>query len=337
MFKSFKHTCLAATAVISALTSIYAASEEKLVIYTARKEHLVKPLFDLYTKQTGVKIDYITDKAGPLITRLQAEGKNTPADLLITVDAGNLWQAKDKGVLQPIESSTLQKNLPAYLRDPSNHWYGLSVRARTMVYATDRVKPAELSTYTNLADKKWEGRLCLRTSKKVYNQSLVATVIERLGTDKTEQVVKGWVSNLAAPVFSNDTMAMEAVAAGQCDVTVVNTYYFGRLIKAKPKTKLKLFWANQQTTGTHVNVSGAGVTKYAKHKATAVKFLEWLSTPTAQKIFADANMEYPANKTVKPAKLVASWGEFKADQLNVEIAGKKQAEAIKLMDRAGYK
>ncbi|MCX4027147.1 extracellular solute-binding protein [Endozoicomonas sp. SM1973] len=337
MLKSLKHTCLAATAVISAFTSIYVAAEEKLVVYTARKEHLVKPIFDLYTKQTGVKIDYITDSAGPLITRLQAEGKNTPADLLITVDAGNLWQAQDKGVLQSVKSKTLEQNIPAHLRDPNSHWFGLSVRARTMVYATDRVKLEELSTYANLADKKWDGRLCLRTSKKVYNQSLVATIIERLGKEKTEQVVKGWVNNLAAPVFSNDTMAMEAVAAGQCDVTVVNTYYYGRLLKEKPDTKLKLFWANQKTTGTHVNVSGAGVTKYAKHKAAAVKFLEWLSTPSAQKIFADANMEYPANSAVKPAKLVASWGEFKADQLNVDIAGRKQAEAIKLMDRAGYK
>ena len=313
-----------------------AAKNDELVIYSARKEHLVKPLFDLYTEKTGTKIRYITDKAGPLLARLEAEGKNTPADLLITVDAGNLWQASKQGVLQSVKSDVLEKNIPANLRDENGDWFGLSVRARTLVYAADRMKADELKGYEDLADARWKGRLCLRTSKKVYNQSLVATMVERLGEDTTEKVLEGWVNNLAAPVFSNDTRAMEAVAAGICDVTVVNTYYFGRLQKKKPDNGLKIFWANQDSSGVHVNISGAGVTRYAKHKEAAIDFLEWMSTEEAQHIIADSNMEYPANASVAPSELVSSWGKFDADKLNVAIAGEKQTKAVQLMDKARY-
>ncbi|RRJ83517.1 extracellular solute-binding protein [Aestuariirhabdus litorea] len=327
---------MAAAALVSASSTLALAAEE-LVVYSARNEQLIKPLFDAYTAKTGVEIKFVTDKEGPLLARLQAEGANTPADLLITVDAGNLWQAAKQGVLQPVGSSVLEQNIPAHLRATNNEWFGLSVRARTLVYSSERVKPAELSTYEALAEPQWKGRLCLRTSKKVYNQSLVATLIERHGEEQAEAIVKGWVDNLAAPVFSNDTKAMDAVAAGQCDVAIVNTYYFGRLEKKDPSIKLKLFFANQQTSGVHVNVSGAGVTKYSKNVAGAVKFLEWMSSAEAQNLIADGNMEYPANPAVKPSAMVAAWGEFKQDDLNVEVAGSRQAEAIKLMDRAGYR
>ncbi|MGY0218154.1 extracellular solute-binding protein [Endozoicomonadaceae bacterium StTr2] len=330
-------TAIAATATVGFSVSALAAEKsDELVVYSARKEHLIKPLFDLYTQKTGTKFRYITDKPGPLMARLEAEGKASPADLLITVDAGNLWQASNKGLLQAIESNTLKANIPSHLRDPNNTWYGLSVRARTLVYAGDRVKEKELSSYEDLAGPEWKGRLCLRTSKKVYNQSLVATMVERMGEPKAEEVVKGWVANLAAPVFSNDTKAMKAVAAGQCDVTIVNTYYFGRLQKKNPDTNLKLFWANQDSSGVHVNVSGAGVTRHAKHPEAAQKFLEWLSTPEAQSVFADKNMEYAANPAVKPSQQVADWGDFRQDDLNVSSAGQLQATAIKLMDRVRY-
>ncbi|WP_461535632.1 extracellular solute-binding protein [Spongorhabdus nitratireducens] len=330
-------TAIAATATVGFSVSALAAEKsDELVVYSARKEHLIKPLFDLYTQKTGTKFRYITDKPGPLMARLEAEGKASPADLLITVDAGNLWQASNKGLLQAIESNTLKANIPSHLRDPNNTWYGLSVRARTLVYAGDRVKEKELSSYEDLAGPEWKGRLCLRTSKKVYNQSLVATMVERMGEPKAEEVVKGWVANLAAPVFSNDTKAMKAVAAGQCDVTIVNTYYFGRLQKKNPDTNLKLFWANQDSSGVHVNVSGAGVTRHAKHPEAAQKFLEWLSTPEAQSVFADENMEYAANPAVKPSQQVADWGNFRQDDLNVSSAGQLQATAIKLMDRVRY-
>lgn len=332
----FLSAALAVTPAVAEKEAVAKENGEELVIYSSRKDHLVKPLFDLYSQETGTKISFITDKEAPLIARLQAEGENTPADLLITVDAGNLWQAKQKGVLQPYDGAEINDNIPQHLRDSENYWTGLSVRARTIVYDTRRVQPEQLSTYSALANPEWQGKLCLRTSKKVYNQSLVATMIERLGTEKTEAVVKGWIDNLAAPVFANDTQAMEAVIAGQCDLTVVNTYYFGRLQKADPKTPLKLFFANQESNGTHVNVSGAGITKHAKNKAEAQKFLTWLTTAPAQKIFAEVNLEYPAADGAIWAEQVESWGRFKQDQLNVNAAGRLQTEAVMLMDRAGY-
>ena len=318
------------------LVPTYALAEE-VVVYSARNEHLIKPLFDRYTAETGVPVKYITDKAGPLLQRLRAEGKRTPADLLITVDAGNLWHAAESGVLAEIDSAVLTANVPVNLRDPGGRWFGLSERARTIVYSTERVQPTDLGSYEDLAEPKWKGRLCLRTSKKVYNQSLVATLIARHGETEAERIVRGWVDNLAAAPFSNDTKAMQAVAAGQCDVTIVNTYYFGRLQKEQPDIELALFWANQDSSGTHINVSGAGVTRHAKHPEAARKLLEWLSSEAAQGEFAARNMEFPVNPKGAADATVTAWGDFKADELNVNVAGRLQSAAIRLMDRAGYR
>ncbi|MEN8262512.1 MAG: extracellular solute-binding protein [Nitrospirota bacterium] len=334
MKKSTLVMILALVFVFQALAVAYAS---EVVVYSARKEHLIKPLFDAYTKETGVEINYLTDKAGPLMEKIRAEGKNTPADLLITVDAGNLWYAAKSGVLESVDLNVLQKNVPDYLRDPGNRWFGLSVRARTIVYSTERVKPSELSSYEALAGPEWKGRLCLRTSKKVYNQSLVAMMIAEHGVEKSESIVKGWVGNLAAKPFSNDTKVMQAIVAGQCDVGIVNTYYYGRLLKKDPKLPLSLYWPDQQGNGVHVNVSGAGLVKYSKNKDEALKLLAWLSSEKAQNLFADSNMEYPVNPSVKPHPNVAAWGDFKKNLINVSKAGELQAEAIKLMDRAKYK
>ncbi|MEW6133535.1 MAG: Fe(3+) ABC transporter substrate-binding protein [Pseudomonadota bacterium] len=324
-----------------AVLALTAVSAEEVVVYSARNEQLIKPLFDAYTKETGVKVKFVTDKEGPLLARLKAEGANTPADMLMTVDAGNLWQASEEGLLRPVKSRVLEANVPAHLRDPDNEWFGLSIRARTIVYNKDRVKPSELSTYEDLADPKWKGRLCLRTSKKVYNQSLVAMMIHEYGEAKTEDIVQGWVANLAAPPFPDDTKAMEAVAAGQCDVTLVNTYYFGRLMKKKPNLPLAIFWPNQnlkaRDAGVHVNISGAGVTRHARNPDGAIRLLEWLSSEKAQNLYADGNLEYPVNPRVKPAESVAAWGGFRQNLINVKQAGALQAKAVKLMDRAGYK
>jgi len=317
------------------------ALAEEVVVYSARNEQLIKPLFDSYTRDTGVQVKFITGGEGPLMERLRAEGQNTPADLLLTVDAGNLWQAAHTGLLRPISSKTLQDNVPAHLRDPGNEWFGLSVRARTLVYNSSQLKPADLSSYEDLADPKWRGRLCLRTAKKVYNQSLVAMMITEHGEPKAEAIVKGWVSNLATAPFPDDTKAMEAVANRQCDVTVVNTYYFGRLMEKTPNLPLAIFWPNQnlggKDAGVHVNVSGAGVTRHAKNPAGAQKLIEWLSSDKAQNLFADNNLEYPVNPRVKPDVTVAAWGSFKPSLINVKEAGSMQAQAVKLMDRAGYK
>ena len=310
---------------------------EEIVVYSARNEQLIKPLFDAYTKETGTEITFITDKAGPLLQRLKAEGKNTRADLLITVDAGNLWHAAREDVLQPVDSEVLQKNIPPHLRDPGNQWFGLSLRSRTIVYSTERVKPSDLSTYEALGEPQWKNKLLLRTSKKVYNQSLVAMLIAEHGEQKAENIVLSWVNNLAAKPFSNDTKVMEGILAGQGDVGIVNTYYFGRLLKKNPELKLALFWPNQKSTGVHVNISGAGVTKYAKNKESAINFLVWLSSEKAQNLFADANMEYPVNESVATHPYVAAWGEFKASEQNLANAGQLQKQAIQLMDRADYR
>jgi len=313
------------------------AHAEPVVVYSARIEQLIKPMFDAFTKDTGIGVKFVTDKEGALLARLKAEGKNTPADMLITADAGNLWEAAREGLLRPVESRVLETNIPAYLRDPQNQWFGLSVRARTIIYNTQKVKPSDLSTYEALAEPKWKGRLCLRTSKKVYNQSLVAMMIAEHGEAKTEQIVKGWVANLAIDPLSDDTKAMEYVAAGQCDVTLANTYYYGRLMEKNPSLPLAIFWPNQAGSGVHVNISGAGVTRYAHNAPAAIKLLEFLSSEKAQNLFADVNMEYPVNPKVKPDPVVAGWGAFKQNPINVTKAGELQAEAVKLMDRAGYR
>ncbi|HCY63017.1 MAG TPA: Fe(3+) ABC transporter substrate-binding protein [Oxalobacteraceae bacterium] len=328
-------TLLAAS--IAALSFASPAFADEVVVYSARIEQLIKPLFDAYTKQTGTTIKFVTDKEGPLLEKLKAEGANTPADLLITVDAGNLWQAAHEGLLRPVKSTVLNTNIPAHLRDPGNQWFGLSVRARTIFFNKDKVKPEELSTYEDLASPKWKNRLCLRTSKKVYNQSLVAMMIAEHGEAKTEQIVKGWVGNLATDVFSDDTKMLEAIGAGQCDVGIANTYYYGRLIEKKPSLPIGIFWANQKTGGVHVNVSGAGVTKHARNPAGAQKLIEWLSSEQAQNLYTDAGMEYPVNPKVKPDPVLVSWGSFKPNLINVSKAGELQATAVKLMDRAGYK
>lgn len=334
--KPLRYALLSLLALLPlAFAPVQAADE--IVVYSARNEQLIKPLFDAYTKETGVNIQFVTGQEGPLLARLKAEGKNTPADLLITVDAGNLWQAAQEGVLAKVESKTLHDNIPAHLRDPDGYWYGLSVRARTIVYNTQKVKPADLASYEGLGAAQWKGRLCLRSSKKVYNQSLVAMMIARLGEQKTEEIVRSWVTNLATEPHSDDTKEMEAIAAGQCDVGIVNTYYYGRLMKSKPELPLALYWPNQNDRGVHVNISGAGITQHAKHAQAALKFLEWLSGDKAQHLFADSNLEFPANPQVQPDPLVASWGAFKQDTINVAEAGKLQARAVMLMDRAGYK
>lgn len=334
-----KLLCLLLVSVVA--PGVQAAKPAEVVVYSARNEQLIKPLFDAYSKESGVTITFVTDKEGPLLARLKSEGENTPADLLITVDAGNLWQAKQEGLLQAVDSATLQHNVPEHLRDPDNYWFGLSVRARTLFYNPNQVKVEQLSTYQALADKTWEGRLCLRSSKKVYNQSLVAMMIAKDGEAATEQVVKGWVKNLAAPPFPDDTKLLEAVGAGLCAVGIANTYYYGRLMKDHPELPIKIFWPNQSVTGqqgegVHVNVAGAGVTRYARNRKQAVKLLEWMSSAKAQNLFADDNMEYPVNPAIQPAATVAAWGSFKPNLINVAKAGELQAQAVKLMDRAGY-
>ena len=322
---------------VSSMSAVQAASDESVTVYSSRKEHLIKPLFQAFTQDTGVKVKYLTGKGGALIERLKLEGKKTPADMFMTVDAGNLWYAGSQDLFQSVKTDTIKNNIPAHLRDPQGLWTGLSVRARTIVYSTDRVKPSELSTYADLALPKWKNRLCLRTSKKIYTKSLTASVIYNQGKDKAGDIISGWVNNLAATPNAKDSHVMNAILAGQCDVGLVNTYYYGRLIEKNPDLALKLFWANQKTTGVHVNISGAGVTKHASNVAGAIRLLEWLSSDKAQAIYGALNKEYPANPNIAFDEVVSAWGVFKQDKMNLSQAGILQADAVKLMQIKGYR
>ena len=314
-----------------------ASDDQVVTIYSSRNEQLIKPLLDKYTEETGVKIELVTDKTGPLMARLDAEGKNTPADMLLTVDAGNLWQAAEQGLLQPVTSSVLETNVPAKYRDPKGLWTGLSLRARTIFYDPSKVDSAQLSTYADLADPKWKGKLCLRSSKAVYNQSLVASMTENLGAEKTEQIIRGWVDNLATDVFSDDTSMLEAIAAGQCEVGIANSYYYGRLLDEKPDFPVKIFWANQDTSGTHVNISGAGVIANSDNPTGALKVMEWLSSAEAQGLYASSDKEYPVKEGIDESELLRSWGPFKQDAISVQKFGALQTQSIQMMDKAGYK
>lgn len=320
-----------------AATAAPAAPVGPLVVYSERKPPLLDPVLAAYTAETGVQIEVRTDNADALIERLAAEGASTPADLLITVDAGNLWQAAERNLLAPMASTVLEANVPANLRDAQGRWFGLSERARTIMYAPARVDASTLSTYEALAAPEWKGKLCLRSSAKVYNQSLVATMIERLGADATREVLKGWVANLAAPPFADDTLLLRAINAGQCEVGITNTYYLGRLINEDATFAVRPFWANQGDSGVHVNISGAGVVAASDRPEQARALLEWLSGEAVQTKLAELNFEYPVKPGMTLDPIVAAWGEFKADPVDIAVAGRRQAEAVMLMNEAGWR
>ncbi|MDJ0834973.1 MAG: extracellular solute-binding protein [Acidobacteriota bacterium] len=314
-----------------------AQAGDEVVIYSSRNEQLIKPIFEMFQKETGIEVTVRTDKAGALIQRLISEGRRTPADILLTVDAGNLWLAKSKNLLASVDSKKLETHIPDHLRDPDNQWFGFSMRARTLVYNKNKVSPSDLAGYEDLAGAAWKGKLLLRTSKKVYNQSLVAMLIAEHGEEKAEKIVSGWIANLAAPVFSNDTRLIEALASGTGSVGIVNTYYLGRLIRDNPDLPVAPYFPDASEGGTHVNVSGGALLRHAKHKDTALRLMEWLITPKAQEAFAKANLEYPVRKDIARDPIVASWGPLVQNKMNLDRAGELQARAIKLMDRVGYR
>ena len=313
------------------------AMADEVNVYSARIEKLVKPAFEAFQARTGIKVNLLTGSEAALIERLKAEGRLSPADILLTVDAGNLWLAQNEGLLQPVSSETLEANVPASLRDPEGYWFGLTVRARTIVYSKERVDALELANYEGLGNPKWRGRLCLRTSKKVYNKSLVATMIAAIGAEKTEMTLEGWMRNDPI-IHDSDGHLLQGIAEGQCDLGLVNTYYLGRKLAENPDYPVGLFWANQEDRGTHVNISGAGIVKNSRNVENGIQLLEFLSSPEAQNLFADDNMEYPVNPAVAPSDLLVDWwgSDFKRDSVNVATAGKLQAQAVKMMARVGY-
>ena len=254
----------------------------------------------------------------------------------MTVDAGVLWQAADKGIFDPVESEVLSSRIPQHLRDIDNQWFGFSKRARTIVYSKTDIDPQDLSSYEALATRRFKGKLCLRTSKKVYNRSLIASMIEANGSKRTERVVKGWVNNLAEPVFSSDTNVLKAVEAGNCSLTIVNTYYLARLIESNSVENLGIFWANQEDRGVHVNISGAGLVKWSNNKGSSIKLLEWLSSDKAQEMYAKANKEYPTVDGIPLHPVIEAWGGFKEDLIQVDKLGSMQSDAVFIAQTAGY-
>ncbi|MGH6898312.1 MAG: Fe(3+) ABC transporter substrate-binding protein [Geminicoccaceae bacterium] len=316
---------------------------EEVNLYSARHYDTDVALYDSFTEETGIAVNLIEGNEDQLIERIKAEGRNSPADILITVDAGRLWRADQAGILQPISSAVLEERIPAKLRHPEGRWFGISQRLRGIVYAKDRVDPSEIATYEDLADPKWQGRICIRSSGNIYNQSLVGSMIETLGVEQTEAWAKGLVANLARPPQGGDTDQIEAVAAGECDVAVVNHYYLVRLIESDNEDdraiadKVGIIFPNQDGRGAHANVSGAGVIATAPNKENAVRFLEYLTTPEAQTYFVQGNHEFPVVEGVKVEPILEQWGEIRTDDVNAAKLGENNPEAVKLMDRVGWK
>jgi len=331
--------------LILALTFLSGSTlaSEEVNLYSARKEALIKPLLDTFTKQTGIKVNLVTGKAKTLLKRLQSEGRNTPADILLTTDAGNLHAAKTAGLLQAVDSTVLTATVPQNLRDSDNQWLALSIRSRVIVYSKERVKASELSTYEELVNPKWKKRICIRSSSNIYNQSLLASLIAHNGVSKAEEWAKGIVANMAQSPKGNDRAQVKAVAVGICDIAIINTYYMGVMQEKdadqqKAASQVSVFFPNQEGRGAHINISGAGLIKGAKHKENAIKLLEFLISDDAQKWYAQANHEYPIKADIPVSKIVEAWGyPFKQDNLNVDELGKHNTEAVKIFDRIGWK
>ncbi|MBX2808136.1 MAG: Fe(3+) ABC transporter substrate-binding protein [Cellvibrionaceae bacterium] len=316
---------------------------EAVNVYSARKSALIEPLLERFTQETGIQVNLVTGKDDALIKRLQVEGKASPADILITVDAGRLHRAKSLGLLRSVDNSTLHQTIPAYLRDTDDQWFGISLRARPIFYVKDKVNPETLSSYEALADAQWKNKVCIRSSNNIYNQSLVSSMISAKGVEDTEQWAQAFVNNFARQPTGGDTDQLRAAAAGVCDIAIANTYYYGRLLKSsKPEdravaAKLGIFWPNQNDRGTHVNVSGIGVTQSAKNYDNAIKLIEFLVTPASQSWYAEINNEYPVVDNANTDKVLASLGSFKKDVVNLTELGINNRTAVELMDRAKWR
>ena len=318
------------------------AEDVTLNVYSARKEDLIRPILDRFTADTGIEVKLLTAKAGALLARLENEGENTPADLLVTVDAGNLHRAKAAGVLAPLESEVLDANIPEHLRDPEGHWYGLSKRARVIFTHKERMAEGEITTYEQLADAEFDDRICIRSSDNIYNQSLVASMIIAHDEPATEDWAEGLVDNMARKPQGGDRDQLRAVAAGECDIAVANTYYYGRMQNGseadrKVADSVRLVWPNQDGRGAHINVSGAGLVAASDKQDAVRKLLEYLTTDESQDWYAQVNNEHPVKPGVEPSPTLAAWGEFKADDVNLGRLGELNDEAVRLMDRAGWK
>jgi iron(III) transport system substrate-binding protein len=338
---------LSSTPVLFSLLAVSAPglAEDKVVnLYSSRHYPSDQALYAGFTRATGIKVNLIEANENALIERVRAEGERSPADVLITTDAGRLWHAEQAGLLQPVKSAALETRVPASFREPGGKWFGFSLRARVIAYDKARVKPSEIPTYESLADPRWKGRICVRSGTHIYNLSLMGALVEHLGKEKAEQWAKTVKANLAREPKGGDTDQIKGVAAGECAVAITNHYYYARLARsAKPEDravaeKVGVVFPNQSSWGTHVNISGAGVAKHAPHRDAAIKFLEYLAGDEAQRHFADGNNEWPVVAGVKVDNpVLASFGEFKYDRLNVAALGRNQPNAQKIYDLAAWK
>lgn len=320
------------------------AADEVVNLYSSRHYPSDQALYAGFTRATGIKVNLIEASENALIERVRGEGARSPADVLVTTDAGRLWHAEQAGLLQPVTSSVLEKRIPASFREPNGTWFGFSLRARVLAYDRARVKPADIPSYESLADPKWKGRICVRSGTHIYNLSLMGALVEHLGKEKAERWAKAVRANLARDPKGGDTDQIRGVAAGECEVAITNHYYYARLARsAKPADravaeKVGVVFPNQSSWGTHVNISGAGVARHAPHRAAAIKFLEYLASDDAQRHFADENNEWPVVAGVKVANpVLASFGKFKYDRLNVAALGRNQPSAQKIYDLAAWK
>jgi iron(III) transport system substrate-binding protein len=327
--------------ITGAMTFSSSADAAEVNVYSARQEELIKPVLDKFSAQTGIKVNLITGKPDELISRMASEGRNSPADVLISTDVGRLYRAQTQGLLQPIASEALTAAIPAHLRDPAQHWFGLTLRARPVLYIPGKVDPKDLSTLEDLTAAKWRGRICIRSSDNIYNQSMLAAMIATIGEEKTLAFAKGLVANFAQPPKGGDRDQIKAAAAGVCDIAIANTYYlagmFDDAADAKAAKQVKVFWPNQADRGAHINISGAGVAKYAPNKAAAQQLIEYMVQPEAQNWYATANHEYPVLAGVKWSPVLESFGTFKADPLPLVKLGELNSKALMLMDQAGWK
>ena len=343
MFNSILKSFLIAIFGIILLSCGSGDKQEVVNVYTHRHYEADQKLFDMFTEVTGIKVNVVSASADELIQKLELEGLNSPADVLITVDAGRLHRAESKDLLQSVNSDILNSNIPGKFRDPEGYWFGMTFRARILAYSKERVNPKELSTYEALTEDQWKGRILTRSSENIYNQSLLASIIANDGKETAEQWAAGLLANMARDPKGSDRDQIKAVAAGEGDVAIVNTYYIGIMLndaneeERKAAEKISIFFPNQEDRGTHINISGAGVTKYAPNKENAVKLLEFLSNKESQEFLANINFEYPVNPKAEFSDLLKLWGSFKADDLNLSVLGDNNSEAVVIFDKVRWK
>lgn len=330
--------------ILSALvlsSSLFATNEVN--VYSTRHYDTDKELFKIFENETGIKVNVVKADAKALVKRIESEGKKSPADVLITVDAAGLYAAKTSGILQAIDSDILVNSIPVKLRDKDNHWFGLTKRSRVVVHRIDSNIQNEISTYEDLADPKFKGKIMVRSSNNAYNQSLLAAIIAHHGEEYALKWAKGIVANMAKDPRGNDRYQVKAVANGIGEIAIANTYYIGKMIdnkdvsQAQAVKKIKILFPKFENGGTHINVSGAGVAKYSPNKSNAIKFIEFLASAKAQELFAKGNFEYPVVKAVSTSDIVKSWGSFEDDTISINTLGQNNAKAVRIFDQAGWR